>query len=159
MDNTDALAIAYVRALGKVLKAHRHGTHRSRKAFVSERVPDVGIQAYRSWELGERNMPVSKLPLVASALGTTPHALLAEVDRALLGDTTVVDITVDLVKLADVEVPELASVARWARTVVNGGRCTVRLSTDEIGRLAGLVDMPPTDLTVVLADVAVASAA
>jgi hypothetical protein len=117
------------------------------------------MQAYRSWELGVRNMPVSKLPLVASALGTTPHALLAEVDRALLGDTTVMDITVDLVKLADVEVPELASVARWARTVVSGGRNTMRVPADEIGRLAVLVDVPPTDLSVALASAAVVTAA
>lgn len=157
---------AYTRALGKVLRTRREGLRLTRKALLATFPAEhaVSFQTFATWELGTRVMPTNRLPVVARALGTTPHELLAEVDQVVSADTTTsadgaACITVNLVKLAAVRTPTFDPVARWALAGVRGGRETARLSMADLDRLAELVSVPARDLAVVFADAAVIPAA
>ena len=148
----------YRHELGSQLRILR--AERTRKHILA-RFPceaRVSLGTYSSWEVGTRNIPLTKLALLAKALGTTPHDVLADVDRVLCAVEAPPVMVVDLTVLALVSEPEVTYVSRWARAGIRGGWRVARLTPGDVTNLAELGGVPVEMLTETLAASAITAA-
>lgn len=127
----------YLKALGATLRTLRERKKVTREALVAPTSGRISIQTLGSWELGSRTMPISRLPTIARLLGTTPHEILTIVDAKVI-ELVTGTITVDLVRLSQLDEPALSYLARWADAGLKSGRRTATLSEADVRNLAEL---------------------
>jgi transcriptional regulator with XRE-family HTH domain len=116
--DTDGLDPRLV-VLGRVLRDLRRQRRLIRKAVVrklNRRGVDISIPALATYELGTRVMGVTRLWQLAEVYGTTPAAIMDQVDRHESATWQTTHVTIDLETAATLTDPALAPVREWARS-------------------------------------------
>lgn len=105
----------YQRMLGDELRRVRRQHGWTRKMLQAHLMPvEVAVQTLATYELGTRQLTVTRLVELCAALGTAPHTLLARVHERLCAPEPAEAITLDLPRLIHDQQPELAPFRRWA---------------------------------------------
>lgn len=152
-------AARILRVLGDELRSARRQRRWTREALTARLEGDLSIQALATYELGTRNVTVTRLIELADVLGVSVLELL---ERALhrvsyVGpDASVV--SVDLVAVVADGTPELAPFRRWAWTRFGAQPAeqgtVVRLNAVALDALAEVCGIDRARLVRVLGDFA-----
>jgi len=140
----------FARVLGDLLRNHRRGHHLSRHDVVSTMDNEVSVQTLASWELGTRNMGVSRLVEVSHAIDIRPGTILGRAHDLVFGTVDVPLATLNLADLARTTIPELQPLRPWAdlRAREFPPSCTpeLPLTRASLNNLATLCDTTPFQL-------------
>jgi transcriptional regulator with XRE-family HTH domain len=141
---------AFARVLGGLLRSHRRARGLSRHEVVSKMDNEVSVQTLASWELGTRNLGVSRLVEVSHALDVRPGTLVGRAHDLVFGTVDVPLAILNLADLADTEVPELQPLRPWAdlraRELPPGCTPELPLTRASLNNLATLCRTTPFQL-------------
>ncbi|MEC3974911.1 helix-turn-helix domain-containing protein [Amycolatopsis sp. H20-H5] len=109
-------AEAFANAVGDALRARREALRWTRKDLIAQGNLDVSVQTLTTYELGTRNLPLSRLIQCCGALGIRPGELLDKAfDAMAIGSRAGLNLRVDMSALAATTNPALAPLRDWAR--------------------------------------------
>jgi transcriptional regulator with XRE-family HTH domain len=154
LGEVDLTMVVLARVL-RELRAQRRWT----RELVCRRLADmtgqqITGQAYRTYEMATREIPVSRLIGLCIAFGVTPLEVWTKVDEYLRPRDGA--LIVSLRRVATLTREDIDPARAWARTQLQDGKTTAALSTDALTSLAGLCRIDTVELIGALRDASTA---